>query len=150
MADIFTITRTFRAPAERVYAAWTTPEDFSVWFGTEAINVPLDRLSMDVRVGGTWTAVMELPDGSIKNWAGQFTELDAPQRLAMTLTDMPDEPAGDPLTVDLREEATPDGSVQTVMEFTQPRHGFTDEQVEQVILGYNGFFDTMDRIVSHP
>lgn len=56
MSDGLTITRTFAASRELVYGAWTRPEHFSVWFGTEAVPVPLDTLSMDVRVGGAWNA----------------------------------------------------------------------------------------------
>lgn len=30
---------------------------------------------------------------------------------------------------------------------TQARHGFSDEQVNATIAGYNGFFDVMDRLL---
>ena len=63
MIDAIVITRTFDAPPELVWAAWTTPEQFAVWFGGDQVEVPLDSVSMDVRPGGTWSARMLLPDG---------------------------------------------------------------------------------------
>lgn len=140
MTDTFTITRTFPATCEQVYALWTQPEHFAVWFGTDAVDVPLDTLSLDVRVGGAWSAVMHLPDGNTIDWVGEYTEVDPPERLAFTMTDQPAEPAGDPVIVTFAEV---DGA--TEMTLTQPRHGFSDEQVEATVAGYNSFFDVMER-----
>ena len=142
MTDGFTITRTFAASRELVYDAFTKPEHFSVWFGTAAVDVPLETLHMDVRVGGRWTAVMHLPDGTAKDWEGEYTELDRPSRLAFTLSDQIGADAGEPVTVDLKDV---DGG--TEMTFWQARHGFTDEQIEMVKAGYGAFFDEMQRIV---
>lgn len=141
MDERLTITRTFAAPRELVWRLWTSPEHFSVWFGTDAVTIPLESMTMDVRVGGTWSATMQLPDGSTKDWAGEYREVYAPSHLAFTLTDMPDQDAGEPVTVDLVEVGAGTG-----MTFTQARHGFTDEQVAQVIGGYTAFFDVMERL----
>ena len=70
-----TITRTIAAPPERVFAAWTRPEDFSVWFGGDAVDVPTESVEMDVRVGDRWTAVMQVPDGSVIYWHGDTMEI---------------------------------------------------------------------------
>jgi uncharacterized protein YndB with AHSA1/START domain len=143
MTDGLSITRTFAAPPELVYAAWTKPEHFSVWFGTEDVDVPLDTLSVDVRVGGKWNAVMHLPDGNTIHWVGEYTEVNPPNRLAFTMTDEPAQPAGEPITVDL---AAVDGG--TEMTLKQPRAGLTDEQLEQTVIGYNGFFDAMAKLLT--
>ncbi|MFD1214261.1 SRPBCC domain-containing protein [Arthrobacter sp. GCM10027362] len=144
MTDALTITRTFAAPRELVYAAWTRPEYFSVWFGTEAVDVPLDTLSLDVRAGGAWTAVMHLPDGDTIHWTGEYTEVDPPARLAFTMNDDPSAPADPaPVTVVFREAGG-----GTEMTLAQPRGGFTDEQLEQTKAGYNGFFDAMDKLLA--
>jgi uncharacterized protein YndB with AHSA1/START domain len=57
VSEPIVITRTFAASRERVFDAWTTPSDFSAWFGTAEVEVPLDTLRMDVRSGGAWSAV---------------------------------------------------------------------------------------------
>jgi uncharacterized protein YndB with AHSA1/START domain len=138
------ITRTFAAPRERVFDAWITPADFSAWFGTAAVEVPLDALHMDVREGGAWNAVMLLPDGGSIAWAGHYVELDRPSRIAMTMTDQPDEPAGEPLTVDLEEVA----GGATRMTLTQTAGEFTAEQREMTIQGWGAFLDVMKGLVA--
>ena len=143
MTDGLTITRTFAASRELVYEAWTRPEHFSVWFGTEAVDVPLDTLSLDVRVGGAWNAVMHLPDGNKIYWAGEYTEVDPPEHLAFTMTDEPGSDPGEPITVSFAEV---DGG--TEMTLFQARGDFTDEQLEQTVIGYNGFFDAMEKLLA--
>jgi uncharacterized protein YndB with AHSA1/START domain len=143
MTDGLTITRVFAAPRELVYEVWTKPEHFSVWFGTEAVDVPLDTLSLDVRVGGGWNAVMRLPDGNAIQWVGEYTEVDPPERLAFTMTDDPSRPAGEPVVVVFAEV---DGG--TEMTLTQPGGDLTEEQIEQTIAGYNSFFDDMEKVLA--
>ena len=138
MTDGLTITRSFAAPREQVWAAWTTPEHFSVWFGTAAVDVPLATLRMDVRMGGAWSAVMHVPDGQRIDWVGEYVEVAPPERLAFTMTDDPANPAREPVTVVLAEV---DGG--TSMTMTQRGGNLTDEQYEQAKAGWNGFFDEM-------
>ena len=140
MTDYFTITRDLAAPRELVFDAITKPEHFAVWFGTAAIDVPSDTLSMDVRPGGEFRAVMVLPDGNRINWGGEYIEVDPPARLAMTLSDNPGEYAGLPVLFDLEEIAT-----GTRLTISQDRSDFGDEQVAATIAGYNAFVDDMER-----
>ena len=140
MTDYFTITRDLTAPRELVFDAITKPEHFAVWFGTAAIDVPSDTLSMDVRPGGEFRAVMVLPDGNKINWGGEYIEVDPPARLAMTLSDNPGEYAGLPVLFDLEEIAT-----GTRLTISQDRSDFGDEQVAATIAGYNAFVDDMER-----
>lgn len=143
MAEL-SITRTFPATRERVFEAWTTPEQFSVWFGTDGVEVPLDRLVMDVRPGGSWSAVMLLPDGNSISWVGEYLEVDAPSHLVMTITDRPAEDARGVITVDLGEVA---GGTEMVM--TQESPGFSREQLDQTVIGYNAFFDVMQALLEN-
>ncbi|TFD93269.1 SRPBCC domain-containing protein [Cryobacterium lactosi] len=138
-----TITRTIAAPPERVFAAWTRPEDFSVWFGGNAVDVPTESVLMDVRVDGRWTAVMHVPDGSEIYWHGRYTEVDPPRRLAFT---MDDDPASDTLEPVVVTFAPAAGG--TEMRLTQPRDDLTNEQLAQTLLGYNSFFDTMEILLA--
>lgn len=140
MADYFTITRTLAAPRDLVFAAITEPQHFAVWFGTAAVEVPQDSLTMDVRPGGAFRAVMLLPDGNRIQWAGEYVEVDPPSHLAMTLSDDPDAYAGLPVLFDLEEV---DGG--TRLTISQDRADFTDEQVVATIAGYNAFVDDIER-----
>jgi len=141
--DGFTITRTFAAPRELAWEAWTRPEHFSVWFGTAAVEVPLDTLTLDVRVGGELRAVMHLPDGNLIHWEGEYLEVDRPRHIAFTLTDEPGTDAGLPVTVDFVEV---DGGTEITI--FQARQGFTDEQIDATIEGYQSFFDDYERVLA--
>ena len=144
MPNELRITRTFSSGREQVYAVWTQPELFSVWFGTDAVEVPLETVSMDVRVGGTWKALMQLPDGNTIEWTGEYTAVKPPEQLAFTMNDDPAAPAdSEPVTVVLTETGA-----GTEMTLTQPCGDFTEEQVQQTVAGYNGFFDTMEKVLA--
>lgn len=143
MTESFTITRTLAAPRELVWDAWTRPEHFAVWFGTEAVEIPLDTVTMDVRVGGTLAATMFVPDGPRIDWLGEYTEVDRPSRLAFTLSDNPGEYAGLPIVATFTEV---EGG--TEVSLTQHRGDFTDEQVQATIAGYNAFFDSLEGVVA--
>ncbi|MGN8551996.1 UNVERIFIED_CONTAM: SRPBCC domain-containing protein [Microbacterium sp. SLM126] len=142
MTDYFTITRTLRAPRELVFEAITLPEHFAVWFGTAAVEVPQESLTMDVRPGGAFRAVMVLPDGNRIDWAGEYKVVDPPSHLAMTLTDQPGDDAGLPVLFDLKEV---DGGTQLTIR--QDRSDFSDEQVAATIAGYNAFVDDIERVL---
>lgn len=49
---ILTIERSFRAPPEAVYAAWTDPQALPRWFGPRGFSCRTHAI--DVRVGGEW------------------------------------------------------------------------------------------------
>lgn len=142
MSHQITVTRTFAAPRERVFAAWTDPADFAVWFGSSQVNVPRDSLVLDVRPGGSWHAVMELPDGNTINWEGEYTEVTPPERLSLTITDRPGTDPGAPIRVTF---ADVDGRTQ--MTLVQDAPGFSAEQREQTAAGYQAFFDDMEALV---
>ena len=143
MTDYFTVTRTISAPRELVFDALTKPEHFAVWFGTAAVEVPQDTLSMDVRPGGEFRAVMHLPDGNLIHWAGTYVEVDPPSHVAMTLTDQPGDDAGLPVIFDLEPV---DGGTQLTVR--QDRSDFSDEQVAATIAGYNAFIDDIEKVVA--
>ncbi|MCH6229536.1 SRPBCC domain-containing protein [Microbacterium sp. CFH 31415] len=143
MTEYFTVTRTLNAPRELVFEAITTPEHFAVWFGTAAVEVPQDTLTMDVRPGGAFRAVMHLPDGHRIHWSGEYQVVEPPAHLAMTLTDQPGDDVGLPVLFDLEEV---DGG--TRLTIRQDRSDFTDEQVAATIAGYNAFVDDIERVLA--
>lgn len=143
MTEYFSITRTLNAPRQLVFEAITRPEHFAVWFGTAAVQVPQESLTMDVRPGGAFRAVMVLPDGNRIDWAGEYKVVEPPSHLAMTLTDQPDDDAGLPVLFDLEEV---DGGTQLTIR--QDRSDFSDEQVAATIAGYNAFIDDIERVLA--
>ncbi|MEV7234537.1 SRPBCC domain-containing protein [Streptomyces sp. NPDC051020] len=133
------ITRIFDAPRERVFDAWTTPEHFAAWYGGDA-EVPLDRVSMDVRPGGTWSLVIVVP-GTEMPFHGVYREVVAPERLVFTLKDAtaPDDIEGEIVTVTFTDR----GDKTTEMVFQQRGGNLTAEQYAAAEDGWEAFFDAL-------
>jgi uncharacterized protein YndB with AHSA1/START domain len=56
------ITRTYTAPRELVFEAWTSPEHVQHWWGPTGFTIT--TYEMNVRPGGTWKYMMHGPDGT--------------------------------------------------------------------------------------
>src|SRR3989441_9197586 len=52
------ITRIFEAPRERVFRAWTDPDEVAAWYDPEHMEAPRERIRIDLRVGGRWELTM--------------------------------------------------------------------------------------------
>jgi uncharacterized protein YndB with AHSA1/START domain len=89
------IERTFTAPAEDVFDAWTSPEVMRRWLHPAA-DWETPEAEVDLRVGGKVRVVMRRPDGTEIEALGQYTLIDRPRRLVMTWT-FGDEPSNEQL-----------------------------------------------------
>jgi uncharacterized protein YndB with AHSA1/START domain len=78
------IQRTFQAPAEAVFDAWTSEEVLRRWWQTER-GFETSEAEVDLRVGGDVRVVMRDPDKDVEyGGGGKYTEIDPPTRLAFT------------------------------------------------------------------
>jgi uncharacterized protein YndB with AHSA1/START domain len=59
----FAISRVFKAPRDRVWQAWTQPDQLAQWFGPKDTSGAI--LAFDLRPGGEWRGRMDAPDGSV-------------------------------------------------------------------------------------
>ena len=74
------VRRVIEAPRERVFAAWTRPEQLRRWWGVTAQHTtPLAEV--DLRVGGAYRLTMRAADGTDHTVAGTYEEVAAPERL---------------------------------------------------------------------
>lgn len=73
------LTRTFDAPRELVFQAWTAPGQIEQWWGPAGFRN--ETLVMDVRPGGTWRYVMHGPDGTAYDNRTVYREVVVPERL---------------------------------------------------------------------
>jgi len=73
--------RTFDAPAEAVFDAWTNPEVLRRWWAAApGWSTPLAEV--DLRVGGRYRLSMEDPDaGTLHTVRGEYSEVRRPERL---------------------------------------------------------------------
>jgi uncharacterized protein YndB with AHSA1/START domain/uncharacterized glyoxalase superfamily protein PhnB len=81
-AQPLTITRTFAAPRERVWKAWTEPEQVKRWWGPKDFTAPVCKI--DLHVGGTYLSCMRSAEGQDFWSTGTYREIVAPERLVCT------------------------------------------------------------------
>lgn len=80
---ILHLNRTFKAPREKVYRAWTTPEELKRWFApSDEFSIPIAEL--DVRVGGKYRIGMKPPEGDTFCVGGIYREVQPPEKLVFT------------------------------------------------------------------
>lgn len=144
-AEGILIVRVFDAPRELVFKAWTEAERFATWFGEHGSTIPVDKVSMDARPGGAWSATMIYgPDNVELPFSGRFLEVVEPERVVMTITDSAHIDAESPeiFTVVLRDL----GSDRTEMTFTQTGGNLPADEYSRAMRGSLIFFD---RIAEH-
>jgi uncharacterized protein YndB with AHSA1/START domain len=78
-----TLKRRLNAPAEKVYAAWTQPEQIAKWFGPSDTSKVL-RAETDVRVGGRYTLAFRTEDGEEHHVSGIYREVKPNEKLQFT------------------------------------------------------------------
>jgi uncharacterized protein YndB with AHSA1/START domain len=78
------IERTFQAPAEAVFEAWTSEEVIRRWWRAEH-DWETSEAEVDLRVGGAVRVVMRDPNKGVDHGGGgNYTEIERPTRLAFT------------------------------------------------------------------
>jgi len=78
------IARTFNAPQEKVWKAWTDSTILDQWWGPKPWRA--ETKTMDFRVGGIWLYTMVGPDGTNNGmWSKvEFNAIDAPHSFEST------------------------------------------------------------------
>jgi len=137
--------RTFQAPAEKVFDAWTSEEVMRRWFyGQQGWETPEARV--DLRVGGAVRVVMRDPLKEVDHGGGgHYTEIDPPTRLAFTWT-WDDETRQTLIEIDFEEA---EGA--TTVRFTHS--GLRDlESARSHERGWTTCFDNLERALeaAHP
>lgn len=134
--------RTIRAKRERVFRAFTTPEDQQRWMAPEGADV-VDG-ETDLRVGGRWGCLMRNRDtGAEYHAVGEYREIAPPERLVFTsrwLTDAT--PVETLVTVELHDEGD---ATRVVM----IHEGFLSEEVRDGHnAGWASCLDKLERLVA--
>jgi len=94
------ITHVFEAPRERVFRAWTDPDEVAEWYGPAHMRAPRERIHIDLRVGGRWELTMVPQEGGREFTIGyDILELVEPELLVLRSDPMPDVGMHEPTVV---------------------------------------------------
>jgi uncharacterized protein YndB with AHSA1/START domain len=139
------VERTFEAPRERVFAAYTDPELVPRWWGPYGTTTVVDEL--DARTGGRWRFLSQTSDGEETAFRGVYREVVAPELIVWTF-----EWEGMPGYVSLetsRFEDLGDGRTRviadTVFHTGAERDGMLDSGMER---GMNETFARLDELLA--
>ena len=110
----FTITRTFDAPRETIWRAWTDPTLAAQWWHPHEVVTPAESVAIDLREGGRYRYLMIDPSGGEWPTEGEYLEIREPERLRFSWGSPGDAREQIPvITVDLAEA----GEGRTAMTF---------------------------------
>ena len=92
------ITRTFSAPRDKVFEAWTVADHVKHWW--DPTGKPLRKCEIDLKPGGRFHWVHSGPEG--RTFAGSYTTIHAPTRLEFKVDGLPS-PEGSSAALEFRE-----------------------------------------------
>ncbi len=115
------ITRVFDAPREKVWRAWTRPEELARWWGKRGWTALPDTIVMDVRPGGAFRVVTVHEDGREMVSEGVYREVVEPERLSfgestVTFTDLGDGRTRMDFRTSARMDETARGGFESALE----------------------------------
>jgi len=143
------VTRLIKAPRERVFAAWTTPEDITKWFGPGTCRM-LSAV-VDLRVGGEYRFRVNSPEcaengagkgeaANVMEVCGVYREITRPARLVYTWSWEPRQDFGESLvTVDFLDK---EGFTEVRLTHERLPNA---EQRDKHSHGWNGCLDKLEK-----
>jgi uncharacterized protein YndB with AHSA1/START domain len=142
--DVY-ITRAFDAPRDVVWKFWTEPELLSEWFGPTTTHVPVETVTVELRVGGRWElSMVDDETGQAYPVRGRITRCEPPEYLEITANAESSE--GDLENIVLRVQFHDHGDKTRVTIHQGP---FTDEQRDMTAAGWELSFVKLDTVFAN-
>lgn len=143
--------RVFGAVPERVFRAFTEPDDLRVWFPAGAPpGSEMTTCESEPVEGGRYHYVMVIPDYGEMAWHGNYTGVDRPARIDaeewFVMGDI--DPTGPASLQTLTFEPTDSGSTLMTMHVNMPESVDPDAFMEQSAAGLGASLNAMDELVS--
>ncbi len=82
-----TIKRTFDAPIELVWKAWTEAKHIVKWWGPKGMSTKI--VAHEFKIGGKWKYIMTMPDGADFIAEGEYQHIDPPNKLKTSANFLP-------------------------------------------------------------
>jgi uncharacterized protein YndB with AHSA1/START domain len=140
------ITRTFDAPRDLVFKAWTDCDHLMQWWGPR--QWPLWKCTLDLRPGGVWHYCMRSSEGQEAWGRAVYREIAGPERLVYT--DTFSDADGSIIPPEMLTTVTFTGqqartlvTIHTVFKSAADRDAVIDMGMEQ------GMAETLDRLAEH-
>ena len=107
------IIRNFNAPPERLYDAWTVPEQVAQWFGPESVSI--GEHNFETKENGAWRTEFLGEAGSRHIATGIYKVLDRPNKLVTSWRWETDGVLGEETELTLTFESIPSGTRMTLV-----------------------------------
>jgi uncharacterized protein YndB with AHSA1/START domain len=133
-----TVTRTFKARPERVFAAFENPAELARWMVQPGSTTEVQAL--DVRVGGPVSVQMRWDNGTSIRLSGTFRRVEKPSLLEFTWEMEGDDTNNGVVTVELEP-------LGTGTQLTLTHDGLTGPAKTYSEAGWNGWFDGLQAVV---
>ena len=138
------ITRIFQAPRERVFRAWTDPDQVAAWYGPEGMDAPRERIHIDPRVGGRWELTMVERGGDREFSIGyEIVELVEPELIVLRSDPMPELGMHEPTVVRVEFDDHGTKTRMTLSDGPYPPPGPGHAEA-----GWNAAFDKLATLVA--
>jgi uncharacterized protein YndB with AHSA1/START domain len=136
------ITRTFEAPREQVFRAWTDPDEVAAWFGPEHFDTPGERVHIDLRVGGRYELTMvERGSGAEFAIGYEILELVEPELIVLRSDPMPQAGMHEPTITRVELEDIGGRTRMTLTDGPYPESGHAEA-------GWRAAFDKLAALVA--
>jgi uncharacterized protein YndB with AHSA1/START domain len=137
------VTRIFDAPRERVFRAWTDPDEITAWYGPERFEAPREHIHVDLRVGGRYELTMVQRDGGREFAIGyEIVELDEPRLLVLRSDPMPEAGMHEPTVTRVELHDHGEKTRMTLTDGPYPAGG------EHAEAGWTASFEKLARFVA--
>ncbi len=133
-----TLKRRLKAPPEKVYQAWTQPEQMIRWWGKSTCRAPIAET--DVRVGGRFRVQFWAEGGEHNSVSGIYREIDPNRRLVFSWAWQTTPERQSQVTVDLK----PDGD-ETILTLTHEQF-FDQKACDDHRVGWTAGLDNLEKL----
>src|SRR5258708_33407254 len=126
------LTRTFKAPANRVYDAWTKPELLKQWWTPESFGISFVSCAIDARPGGSYRFTFSHPSAKEPMaFFGRYIEATPPSRTPGRLVWTNDESEGGGAVTTVTFEQRGTETLLTLLDLN-PQKEALDQQFKQL------------------
>jgi uncharacterized protein YndB with AHSA1/START domain len=137
------IVHVFDAPRERVFHAWTDPDEVSRWWAPEGLEVPRDSVHIEAEVGGRFYLTMVDPrDRTAYPMRARILEIDVPKLIVLRTDPIPEVGIHQSTITTVTFEAVGQRTRMTFTAGPYPDEAFADSEA-----GWNSIVAKLDQLL---